>query len=867
MKKEQFDNIITTMKKSAILGFALLMAVSATAVPAHPGKRTAQQADGTTLEYRVVGDERYHYMVDADGDMLVRNEAGFLEKAGKEPTEEQIRAQRAASKIQPKAAPRRVGEHNLISKGLVILVNYKDTKFKAANTKAEFEDLFNGDNYTYNGATGSVRQYYSDQSNGQFKPTLDVYGPVTLSNNKSYYGGNDSQGYDKRLGEMVAEACKAAYQQYNINLNDYDANGDGYVDFIDIMYAGYGEADSDDADAVWPCEWELSSSDYGNMLTLGGKKIDLFSCHQELDGYGTMKGKRAGIGTPCHEFSHVFGLPDFYDTTYKNATLGAWDIMDAGSYNNSSRTPPGFSGYERMFAGWAKPRLLNSAETVTLQELQGSQEVLVVSTSGTHNLDAINPNPKTFYILENRQQKSWDKYLPGHGMLIWKIQYNATKWEQNTVNNAAVSKQGVAIMAADGKVKSTTYQGQVSTEGDDGDPYPGSTKKTSYEISTTYPITDITESADGIISFKFMGGASIAYSVAFNAGEHGTCETSSLKEAEAGAGIVLPAVTTDAGYIFLGWATSNTLLSPDAGHAGDVYLPKKNITLYALYMPENCNIEWELENVTVTPRQESISASGTLKARVTPNEGYEMNIYDITVSMGMHTLAASKDYTFSNDTLTIPDVRDHLNITIIAREEGKIQICDNYSHTFIGSASSGENMLDDYTWLIHLRNSSYFGYETTRGAQFGTRTEPALQVSLTSENTINCAIQTVAVNAARTAISGQGTTPTVEVLIDGTPIGAAQTLTQAASDYSFTNSINARGNIEIRIDATNAGVYIKKIEIQFEGQQSALESIEAEDRIVAVYDLFGQTVDRNALQAGSIYIVQTDKGTRKIKIQ
>ncbi len=865
------------MKKSLLTILVLLITVSAIAVPAHPGKRTGKTTDGRQIEYRVVGDELYHYMVDAEGNMLTKNAEGLLLKAGAQPTEEQVRARRAASRVQHKAAIRRAGSNNLVSRGLVILVNYKNTKFQTVNTREAFNEMLNGDNYTYNGATGSVRKYYSDQSDGKFVPELDVYGPVTLDKDKEYYGANDADGYDLRVGAMVAQACQKAFSEYTIDMSKYDVDNDGYVDFVDVLYAGYGEADSDDEDSVWPCEWELTTSDYGRTITIGGKIINTFSCHQELDGYGSMAGKRAGIGTPCHEFGHVFGLPDLYDTSYKNPTLGYWDLMDGGAYNNNSRTPPGFSGYERMFAGWAKPRLLNAAENVTLQELQGSQEVLVISTTGNHNLDAGNPNPTTFYILENRQQKSWDKYLPGHGMLIWKIQYSASKWENNTVNNASVSRQGVAIMAADGKVSSTTYNGQVSTTGDAGDPFPGSKSIKEYKSITNYPITDIAEK-DGIITFKFMGGATKPFTVTFNAGEHGTCAIDTLAETKAGAGVVLPDVVADEDWLFLGWSTQADAVYANAGQAGGIYHPTENITLYALYLYTICNVTWNLENVTVEPEVDKVTAKDTLVAVVKPAEGYVLTIRDFsitivgdattaTIGTALETnLVRGRDFTYVGDTLTIPNVSGNLNITVKARMQGQELVCENYRYTFAENPNIGDNVLGDYSWNILLNEGEFARFDETKGAHFGSNKNPVGTAVLTTDDADDCDIKSIVVNAS----VNSGKTGGLKVTIGGNNVGEEVTLDGTPKDFTFTNTDSFQGSVMIRITASSTAAYLKSIHINYTDDDTGIEDLLLTDDevIEAVYNIFGQKVADTAdrLTQG-IYIIKTNHGSKKIAIQ
>lgn len=655
------------MKKILLTLLASLVAVVCIAIPAKPGKRTTTQPDGTAIEYFVHGDETYHYMTDTEGFLLEKDSKGFLIRTGQAPTEAEIIARRAASTKRNTAAQsnlfkRRIGSAP-ISKGIVILVNYNDVQFKAENSRDEMWEMLNGENYTYNGATGSVRQYYIDQSYGQFEPTFDVFGPVTLSNNMAYYGGNDRYGNDSRVGQMVKEAVIAAKEQYNIDFSEYDGDGDGYVDFVDILYAGYGEADSYEEDAIWPCEWDLYSSGAG-VVQYDGVRVNTFSCHQELDG---SSGRRAGVGTPVHEFGHVFGLPDLYDTSYRNATLGDWDVMDAGSYNNNSRTPPGFSAYERFYAGWLTPEILNEPANITMQALNISPDAYIITSTGNHNLSGTNPSPNTFFLLENRQQTGWDRYLPGHGMLIWKIQYSSYSWTYNTVNNAVVSKQGVAIMAADGAVYSQNYQGSVYTWGDDGDTYPGSRNITHYTPFANYPITSISEN-NGVISFAFMNGVEELHTVYFNAGSNGSCEISSLTEDSLNAGVVLPEATPNEGYNFIGWGTDIDGAINDAGKAGDIFYPEYDLTLYAKYTTRKYNISYEVENVTINPRWAKADYGTPIYFRIQVRSGYEIGVEDIFLTMGGEELKIGTDYTYQNNRIDIPAIKGDVYLRIIARK-------------------------------------------------------------------------------------------------------------------------------------------------------------------------------------------------------
>ncbi|MBQ6777026.1 MAG: M6 family metalloprotease domain-containing protein [Paludibacteraceae bacterium] len=497
------------MKHTFLTLSLIAVAMTVMAKPAYRGPITRTQADGTTITVYQHGDEFFHYLTDAQGQWLQMDADGMYRPAPAL-SEQEITTRRMASpkfRLQRKLA---VGERNIAPRGLVILVNFKDLSFKTP--KAEMDSMHTGMNYTRNysysyygdtyrvTSSGSARQYFYETSWGQYNPQFDVVGPVTVSQKMEYYGANDGNGDDVRPEVMVQEACKLADTQYNINFAQYDNNNDGYVDFVYVVYAGYGEADGGATNTIWPHSWHLTS---GNInLRLDNKIVDLYACGAELS---SISDQHDGIGTFCHEFSHVMGLPDLYSTnnaTHK--TMGQWDIMDYGPYNNDGNTPPFYSAYERWFMGWMTPAVLSKeAADITLNPIHTSREALLISSTGAHNLDGLNPSPATFWLLENRQQTGWDKYLPGHGMLMTKIQYSASKWEENTVNNSSMS-MGVDIIEADGKTP--TYNESNPENGYSGkakDLFPAGA--TSYTKINGYSITSIAEQ-NSIITFKMNGG-------------------------------------------------------------------------------------------------------------------------------------------------------------------------------------------------------------------------------------------------------------------------------------------------------------------------------------------------------------------------
>ena len=325
--------------KKIFLGLVfLLAALTAFAIPAKRGQKTTLTlADGTQVVAELRGDEFGHYYEAADGRVFVKSaSADFYEQADKTEITNRANVRRMARNA--KRAERRNVRHNEFGvptsytgskKGIIILVNFADKTFNAANNQTLFNNIANAEGFNQGNFNGSMHDYFTSQSNGQFDLTFDVVGPVTLSQNYAYYGQNNSAGDDMRPEQMVVEACNLVEDM--VDFNDYDWDGDGEVDQVYIVYAGKGEADGGAKDTIWPHEWELSET-YSDF-DIDGVHINTYACGPELNGSSQIN----GLGTMCHEFTHCLGLPDFYDTRTNGTNFGmdSWSLMDYGCYNNN----------------------------------------------------------------------------------------------------------------------------------------------------------------------------------------------------------------------------------------------------------------------------------------------------------------------------------------------------------------------------------------------------------------------------------------------------------------------------------------------------------------------------------------------------
>lgn len=383
-------------------------------------------------------------------------------------------------------------------RGLVILVNFQDVKFQDGHDAALYTRLLNEKGFDYSETSkkvdasstqsdrtykfdGSVQDYFRDQSLGQFELDFDVVGPVTVSKNRAYYGGTC---YTKVFGQyikkdndanaayMVQEALALA-DKAGVDFSQYDWDNDGTVDQVFCLYAGQGEADGGDSYCIWPHEWTLSAAgksksswityyydDGGKYVSFkapsisaqkyDGKTVDTYACSNELGSLYTYDSTTKtypvwgtiinGIGTFCHEFSHCMGFPDMYDTSNSGYYgMNSWDLMDYGSYsgNNMGYKPTGYTSWERWMCGWSTPTVLSNPEKITnMPSLQSSGKSYIVYARGSDYTGE-------YYLLENRQWDGWDYMLPYHGLLIIHGDYNATSFNNNSLNTTSHQRMTV----------------------------------------------------------------------------------------------------------------------------------------------------------------------------------------------------------------------------------------------------------------------------------------------------------------------------------------------------------------------------------------------------------------------------------------
>ena len=494
----------------------MAVSVPAYAVMADSSPRTVTLPDGNTVTLVLHGDEYFNYTTTAEGNTVVFNtDNGVWEYACVSPVDgslvptgeravDGLRSLTGVKNLKPAINPVRQNADNIMRvhkaparydyskfRGLVILVEYNDAPFSRQDIYDIVNDMVNKrdyDGYMSNTlipskveCTGSVRDYYYENSNGKFDPQFDVVGPVQINYSQHY--ANQSAGAQT----LVSAALRAADEQVDYTL--YDTDGNRQVDMVYFIFSGGGSNHSgNDATLLWPHASTVMN------LSLDGVSFGRYACSTEL--YGAPANKQLdGIGTICHEFSHVLGLPDLYGTGANHPAK--YSLMASGNYNNDGRTPPNFSAFERFCLGWLEPRDLVHPKSVELEPI-AANEAWRIPTGRVNE----------FFLLENRQTDGWDIDIPGHGLLVWHIDYNPDIWERNMVNRNN-GHQYVDIVEANGGTSASQAAGFT---------FPGAGRKTSLTAETypalrdwagnaiDMPLTSITETPEGTVKFDAKGG-------------------------------------------------------------------------------------------------------------------------------------------------------------------------------------------------------------------------------------------------------------------------------------------------------------------------------------------------------------------------
>ena len=661
------------MKRNIFLGLLMLFTcIEISAVPAFRVKKQLMLEDGTIVTATLQGDEYYGYYITDDGKVLAPAKSGKYRYMNEKTHanfkrvayERMEKANSFRAESMRRSAPRSTQER----RGLVILAQFPDVSFSKIGTQEYFNRMFNEKGFTENGCLGSVSDYFYDQSYGQLNMQFDVVGPVTLPQPLAYYGApeeGESSG-DSKVLDFAADACTAAKDL--VDFSKYDWDGDGKVDNVYILFAGFSEARGADPNCLWPHQWVV----HDRELVIDEVRIWNYACSNELISGGDAP-VLDGIGTACHEFSHTLGLADIYNTQGGKDFVGKWDVMSIGSYIGKKwgdgTHPMAYSAFERWQLGWLEPKALNEVTTITeMKALEEEPEAYVLYNEG---------NTNEYYLLENRQLPKWGSPFDAHGLLVTHIDYDKGAWNNNTVNTD-IYHQRYSVVGASGEF----------TESID-DLFPGTSGNTSFTDVTnpastlfnanedgTYflhkPVENITESSDGTISFVACTN-------------YAPCPKS------------IQATTNDDGTVACSWSEVEDAVSYDVELKGEYLYPSPY---------NNIIIEEEFTNLPKEEGTEDIS--GELDNYLDNPSWTGRNLYSSTNGLKINTsgVLSTPFYKISNKKA----------ITFLTHMEPYNE--DESVDTYVCIVDNKNNIIYDWDFSITKEKYNLFRFETDANKEY-----------------------------------------------------------------------------------------------------------------------------------------------------
>lgn len=385
-----------------------------------------------------------------------------------------------------------LGAPSQISRNIpVILINFSDTT--TTYSQEDFASLLFGT------GTWSFKDYYEEVSRGAFSVTPGsggVQGWYSALNGHDYYGQPSGWGPpDKWPGDLVYEAVSQA--DATLNFSEYDSDGDCLVDVVAVVHQGTAQEASGASGDIWSQSWSLSQT-HGYGLGHHGPYTSNDLCRADpsrfmvVDDYilmpetlpASLGSGMTTIGVFAHEYGHVLGLIDLYDTKHPPTSegIGNWSLMASGSWGKLARLgdrPSHPDPWSKLALGWVEPtRIANSEAGKTLPSVAGSGEVWQFREG----------SPATggeYFLLENRQQSGFDAALPGAGMLLWHI-------DESRSGNSSVWYPGCSSCSSHYKVALVQADNNYDLEhkanrGDGGDPFPGAADRRGMSHLTAPP--------------------------------------------------------------------------------------------------------------------------------------------------------------------------------------------------------------------------------------------------------------------------------------------------------------------------------------------------------------------------------------------
>jgi immune inhibitor A len=381
-------------------------------------------------------------------------------------------------------------------RAIVLIVDFDDNLADDVNyPTSHYEDLlFSIGTYP----TGSMRDYYLENSYGNFDVTGEASGWHRMPQDYSYYvdGQRGFGSYPRNAQRLAMDAIYAADPYVDFSQYDNDgpdgvpnsADDDGYVDALFVVHAGPGYENTGNVNDIHSHAW----------VTNGPVSVDGVLAYRY-----SMEPENGKVGVFCHEFGHVLGLPDLYDYGYDARGVGYWSLMAGGSWGGGGATPVHLDGWSKIELGFVTP-IVPSTNLIDIPVLnvEENPEIYKIWTDGLPD--------RQYFIMEHRRKIGFDLSVPGRGMVIYHVDTKAGS-NDNQMCGSGSPHYLVAVEQADGEcdLENNTNSGDV------GDPWPGrngmNNPNTAFNLLSTPNTDKYNSEATGVSIYNIHLADGIGY--------------------------------------------------------------------------------------------------------------------------------------------------------------------------------------------------------------------------------------------------------------------------------------------------------------------------------------------------------------------
>jgi len=303
----------------------------------------------------------------------------------------------------------------------------------------------------------SLHNYWNRASEGVLDLTGNVSEWYHFANARSSYAKGNTSPNNQALFDMLSEVLDSMDATHDFS--QYDNDGDGYIDAVNIIYAG---APGSWGSFWWGYQWSFYVWDAYNTY-YDGKRVRDFTFQWLYTRSGDTDYNPVVM---THETGHLLGLPDLYDydaSVGPDGGVGGLDMMH-GNHGNPN-------AFFRWILDWIEPEIIPSG-TPASRSLRASGDTSFNQNKAVVVFPSASDNPFTeFFIVENRYRTGNDggaSNLPSNGLIIWHI--DATLNGSGTdylYDNSYTNRKLVRLMEADGLEEIETN----SSWADSGDYY------------------------------------------------------------------------------------------------------------------------------------------------------------------------------------------------------------------------------------------------------------------------------------------------------------------------------------------------------------------------------------------------------------